>query len=308
MLDRLTAMRVFVAAVTEGSLSRAARALGLSAAMATRHLDQLEARLGARLLHRSTRRLALTETGARYFDDCQRILADVDEADARAASQPLALGGELRMSAPLSFGVRHLAPMLPDFLAAHPALHVEIGFSDDRADLVMGRWDLGLRIGRLDEPGLQARKLADCPLYVCAAPDYLRRNGRPDTVADLSRHACLTYSLSRDVGSATWSFGADGRHRVRIHGPLTANNGDALVQAAIAGQGIVYQPAFIVADALRAGQLISLELDLPTLGTGGIHAVYPAGHASAKIRAMVGYLVGRFAAHRPWELTAQRDA
>jgi DNA-binding transcriptional LysR family regulator len=292
MLDRVTGMQVFVRAASAGSLSAAARHMGLSPAMATKHVDALESRLGVKLFHRTTRRLSLTEAGSNYLEACQRILPEIDEAEANAASQRVEATGLLRMSVPLSFGKLYLAPLLAQFSQRHPAVRVELGLNDSQSDLIDGRWDLGIRIGRLDDSLLQARKLADCAMHVCAAPAYLDRHGVPRRVADLSQHNCLGYSPSRWAGSEYWAFGVNGEVRVPVTGNLTANNGEALLMAALAGQGVIYQPDFIVADAVRRGALTCLPLDQPSYRLDGIYLLYPPErHPPAKVRVMIDYLL-----------------
>ena len=295
MLDRVTGMRVFVRTASAGSLSAIARQLDMSPAMATKHVDALEAHLGVKLLHRTTRRLSLTEAGRDYLEACQRILPEIDEAEASAASQRVEARGLLRMNVPLSFGSRFIAPLLPDFSHRHPALKIELGLTDRVVDLIDGGWDLAIRIGRLSDSPLQARKLGECSEVVCAAPGYLDRRGVPLRVAELAQHNCLGYTLSSWAGGKEWAFGRDGSVRVAINGDLSANNGDALLAAAVAGQGLIYQPSFIVADALQRGELVALQLDHPTYALGGIHAVYPPDRRPpAKVRVMIDYLVEAF--------------
>lgn len=301
MLDRITGMRVFTRAASAGSLSAAARHLGLSPAMATKHVDALEARLGVKLFHRSTRRLSLTAAGSSYLEACLRILPEIDEAEASVASQRVDASGLLRMNVPLSFGTRFIAPLLPEFSRRHPAVKVELGLTDSQVDLIDGSWDMAVRIGRLNDSPLQARRLADCQMRVCASPGYLARHGVPRRVSDLSRHNCLGYSLSAMLGGREWAFGTAAEVRVPIQGNLVANNGAALVAAAVGDQGLIYQPLFIVAAALSRGELVVVELDQPTLGLGGIHVVYPPDRRPpAKVRAMIDYLVEAFSGELPW--------
>lgn len=295
MLDRVTGMRVFVRAITAGSLSAAARQLDMSPAMAGKHIDALETRLGVKLLHRTTRRLSLTEAGSDYLEACQRILPEIDEAEAAAASQRIEARGLLRLNAPLSFGSRFIAPLLPVFSRRHPAVRVELGLTDSQVDPLEDGWDLVIRIGHLTDSPMQARKLGDCPMCVCAAPSYLEQRGIPRRVADLVQHNCLGYSLSSWVGGKEWAFGRDSSVRVPISGDLTANNGDALTAAATGGQGLIYQPLFIVADALERGELVEVQLDQPTCTLGGIHVLYPSDRRPpAKVRVMIDYLVEVF--------------
>lgn len=301
MLDRITGMRVFTSAASAGSLSAAARHLGLSPAMATKHVDALEARLGVKLFHRSTRRLNLTAAGSSYLEACLRILPEIDEAEASVASQRVDASGLLRMNVPLAFGTRFIAPLMPEFSRRHTAVKVELGLTDSQVDLIEGSWDMAVRIGRLTDSPLQARRLADCPMLVCASPGYLARHGVPRRVGDLSRHNCLGYSLSALLSGREWAFGSAAEVRVPIQGNLVANNGAALVAAAVGDQGLIYQPQFIVAAALKRGDLVVVELDQPPLGLGGIHVVYPPDRRPpAKVRAMIDYLVEAFSGELPW--------
>ena len=293
-MDRITSLRVFARAAQVGSLSGAARQLDMSPAMAAKHVDALEARLGVRLLHRSTRKLALTDAGATYLHAVQRILADIDEADAAAASQRTLATGLLRLNAPLAYGVRRIAPLMPEFSRRHPAVTVELGLTDAVVSLVEERWDMAVRVGTLHDDTLQARRLGDCALVLCAAPAYLDAQGVPRSVADLAQHNCLGYTLSSASGPALWAFGPGGGVKQKVRGNLRANNGDALLAAALGGQGLIYEPSFIVGDAVARGELQPLPLDHPPRDLGGIHAVWPAArHAPAKVRAMVDFLVER---------------
>lgn len=299
-MDRITSMRVFVRAASNGSLSAAARQLKMSAAMATKHVNALEARLGVKLFHRTTRRLSLTEAGSNYLDACQRILADIDEAEAAASSQRLRATGLLRMNVPLSFGSRFVAPLIPAFCQRHLEVKVELGLSDAQLDLIAGSWDLAIRIGRLTDSPLQTRQLGDSPMLVCAAPLYLKRRGLPRSVNELAQHNCLSYTLSGTQDHKHWAFGSKGEVRVPINGDLLANNGDALLAAAVAGQGIIYQPHFIVSEALAQGELEVLALDKPTVELGGIHVLYPPDRRPpAKVRVMIDYLAEVFEQLQP---------
>ncbi|WP_022967638.1 LysR family transcriptional regulator [Denitrificimonas caeni] len=295
-MDRITSMRVFVRATGAGSLSAAARHLGMSPAMATKHVNALEARLGVKLFHRTTRRLSLTEAGSDYLEACQRILPEIDEAEAAATSQRIKATGLLRMNVPLSFGTRFIAPLIPEFSHRHPEVKVELGLSDAQLDLIAGSWDLAIRIGRLAASPLQSRRLGDSEMLVCASADYLDQRGVPRQVGDLAQHNCLSYTLSARQDSQHWAFGSQGELRVPVNGDLVANNGDALLAAAVAGQGIIYQPHFIVGEAVDRGELVALELDEPVVELGGIHVLYPPDRRPpAKVRVMIDYLVEAFA-------------
>lgn len=291
MLDRFTGMRVFCEAAALGSLSAAGRALHMSPAMATKHMDALEARLGIKLLQRTTRQLTLTDAGRRYLESCQRILQEVDEAESEILAQRSEVVGRLRMNVPLSYGVRFIAPLLPEFNRLYPQVEVELGLSDARQDLLKEGWDLLIRIGHLADSPLKARRLGDCELMVCASPAYLERYGTPRRISELSDHHCLSYTLSPMQGRGYWCFGREGDIRVPINSSLKANNGDALLAAAIGGQGVIYQPDFIVGEALESGQLVAIALDQPAVDVGGLHVLSPPDRRPpAKVRAMMAFL------------------
>jgi len=288
-------MQVFARVAALGSLSAAARALGMSQTMATKHIAAIEDRLGVRLLHRTTRRITLTEAGRRYLDAAERIIADLEEADAAASADRLEPRGTLRANVPVSFGVREIAPLLPEFTRLHPSLTVDLGLNDRVVDLIEEGWDMAVRIGRLTESTMIMRKLTSCRTVLCAAPAYLAEKGTPRKVSDLKDHNCLGYTLSRTLGSERWSFGTDGAVTVAVNGNLRANNGDALVAAAVAGHGLIYQPTFLVSSDIRAGRLTSLTLDHPTLELPGVFALYPADRRPpAKVRTFIDFLVRRF--------------
>ena len=280
MLDRVTGMRVFVRVAHLGSFTAAASALGLSPSMATRHVDAIEDRLGARLVLRTTRRLTLTDAGERYRGAAERILAELDEAEAEAAEETSEPRGTLRLNAPVSFGVHELVPALADFAGRYPALTVDLGLTDRYVDLVEEGWDLAIRLGTLRDSPLVAKKLAPVGVALAASPDYLKRRGTPQRLADLQHHNCLGYTLSADGRQGAWHFGAAGEIAQPFTGNLNANNGDALVAAALAGQGIILQPTPL----------------------GHVHAVYaPTRHLPAKVRTLIDFLAKRWAGTPPWD-------
>jgi DNA-binding transcriptional LysR family regulator len=305
VLDRVTGMQIFVRVAALGSLSAAARSLGISQTMATKHVGALEERLEVKLLHRTTRRLTLTEAGRRYLESAERILADIEEAEAKASVDRLEVRGTLRINAPVSFGFREVAPLLPDFARLHPSLTIDLGLNDRFVDLVEEGWDVAVRIGRLRNSTMIARKLAPCRIVVCGSPAYLAERGTPQAIAELAHHNCLGYTLSAALGPEEWAFGTDGRIKVPVKGNLRVNNGDALVAAALAGLGLIYEPTFLVGDELRAGRLVALPLDHPPIELPGVFAVYPANrHPPAKVRAFVDFLVQRFGP-TPWDRDLQ---
>lgn len=300
MLDRITSMQVFARVAALGSLSAAARALDMSQTMATKHIAALEDRLGAKLLHRTTRRLTLTEPGRNYLESVERILADIESADAKASLETIEVRGTLRLNAPVSFGIRKIAPVLPELCRQHPDLSIDLGLNDRYVDLIEEGWDLVIRIGGMNDSSMVARRLAACPMVVCAAPSYLEARGRPRRIVDLKEHDCLGYTLSRSIGAGRWSFGKDGRKQVSVSGPLKANNGDALLAAAIAGQGIVYQPHFLVADEIEAGVLVPLKLDHQPVNLDGIFAAYPSDRRPpAKVRTTIDFLAEKLSHSKP---------
>ena len=304
-LDRLTGLEVFAKVAATGSFSAAGRAMGLSQSMVTKHIAALEARLGIKLLHRSTRRLSLTEAGRSYLEASMRVLADLEAADSVVSADRFEPRGLLRLNVPVSFGVRQIAPLLAEFAARHPLITIELGLNDRLVDLAEEGWDLAIRIGNLSDSSLIARRIAPCRIAVCAAPSYLQAHGSPRSVAELARHNCLGYTLSRWTGADRWMFGKRAEIAADVSGNLRANNGDALLVASIAGQGLIYQPTFIVADEICAGRLVAIGLDHPTVEVG-IHAVFlPEHHPAAKVRAFIDFLVERFAPEPPWDHACQ---
>jgi DNA-binding transcriptional LysR family regulator len=305
MLDRLTGLEVFAKVATAGSLSAAGRAMGMSQTMVTKHIAALEARLGVKLFHRTTRRLSITEAGHSYLKASERILADIEAADAAVTADRIEPRGMLRLNVPVAFGARQIAPLLSEFAQRHPLVSVELGLNDRLVDLAEEGWDLAIRIGSLSNSSLIARRIAPCRTVVCAAPSYLATRGRPRTVSSLADHNCLGYTLSSVTGVDRWVFGAKGEAIASVSGNLRANNGEALRTAAIAGQGLAYLPTFIVADDLRAGTLAALDLDQATVEFGGIYAVFmPDRHPAAKVRAFIDFIATRFAPEPPWDRNA----
>lgn len=294
MADRLTGIEVFVRAIALGGLSAAARDLGMSPAMAAKHLNALETRLGVTLVNRTTRRLSLTEAGKAYLAKAEQILADLREAEAEVSARTLAVEGLLRVSAPAAFGVLHLGELIAEFHRLHPAVTIELGLNDRYVDLLEERWDTAIRIGKLADSSLVARKLADVRPNICAAPAYLAARGTPATAADLKDHDCLGYTLSSLTGVSHWGFGANGNIRQPVRGSLHANNGEVLVQAAVAGQGLVYGPRFLTSREVAEGRLVEITLDVPLLELGAIYVItHGARRPAAKTRAWIDFLSRR---------------
>lgn len=293
MPDQIKSMRVFLAVVATRSFSAAGRQLGMSQAMATKHVSALEQMLGAQLLRRTTRFVVATEAGERFAEASRRVIEEFDESTAVTSASQAEPRGLLRMNVPVSFGLRVINPLLGDFAGRHPSLAIDLELNDRRVDLIEGGWDLAVRVGELADSPLVARKLMDCPTRVCAAPSYLARRGTPKTVADLSHHACLGYSLSDVTNAQRWSFGERKGVTVDVTCPFRANNGDAVIAMAKAGHGIAYQPAFLVDDDLRSGALVALDLDHPTSIMHAYAVFARARWQPAKVRAMIDFLVER---------------
>ncbi len=291
-MDKFQQMQAFVAVVDAGSFVKAADALGSSKAAVSRHVGELESRLGVRLLNRTTRRLSLTEEGRVFLDRCRELLADVDDAEAELSSRSGAASGLLRVNAPVTFGVRHLAPLWGEFMAAHPAVTLEVTLADRIVDLVDEGYDLAIRIATLPSSTLVSRRLSTTRMALCASPRYLELRGTPRHPRELAGHSVISYTYwsTRDE----WHFdGPEGRVSVRTRPRLHTNSGDTCLAAALAHQGVILQPTFLVGEHLAAGTLVepmpqyrSIEL--------GVYAVYPTRkHLSPKVRVLIEFLAQR---------------
>lgn len=298
-MDRYREVSAYLAVVEAGSFVRAAEALGLSKAAVSRAVLDLEARVGARLLHRTTRRLSLTEDGRAYYERCRQAIDDLDAADAEVGHNATQVGGLIRANAPHSFGVQHLASRWSGFLDAHPQVRLEVTLSDRLVDLVDEGFDLAIRIARLQDSSLVSRRLADARLVLCATPAYLARRGTPQRVADLAQHEVIAYTYWS--AGDTWQFRGDparggepGEHTVTTRPRLRANSGDTCRAVALAHGGIVLQPDFLVGPDLAAGRLV--EILRPYRGPElGIFAVYPTRRqVAARVRVLIDFLAASF--------------
>jgi DNA-binding transcriptional LysR family regulator len=300
-MDRLTDVAVFVRVVERGSFTLAAEDLELSRAVVSKYLTRLEERLGARLLNRTTRRLALTEAGAALFEASRGAIERIEEAEAAVAQLQSEPRGRLRVSAPMSFGILHLGPALAQFARAYPKVSLDLKLDDRYVNLVEEGIDVAVRIGALTDSSLVARKLASTRAVACAAHEYLAQHGEPESPEDLATHNCLIYSYLSTAN--VWRFTApDGREiPVAVNGTLRINNGIVLAEAAVAGQGILLTPSFYVAPLLRQGRLKRILANY-RLKELGIHAVYPQrDHVPPKVRAFVDFLAQRFGRKPDWE-------
>jgi DNA-binding transcriptional LysR family regulator len=301
-VDRFEAMRVFSQVVEQGGFSKAAEQLGLSATATSRHIAELEAHLQTRLLNRTTRRVSLTESGRAFYERCVQVLADLEEAEQEASRAAVVPRGTIKLTAPVNFGVRHLASAIADFLAEHGEVRFDVSLSDRIVDLVEEGFDLGIRVGTAGAEHLVARKLGETRVVPCASPEYLARRGAPQNPEDLQRHDCFTYEYVTPKNVWRFRDPAGGERAVRVGGRLHSNNGDLLAEAAARGAGIVLEPAFIVGPEVRAGRLVPLLQDYVP-APAPIYALYPSRkHLSAKVRRFVDFLVERFSHAQDWNV------
>lgn len=295
------AMIVFAQVVDSRSFSAAAARLGLSKSAVSKQIAKLEDRLGARLLNRTTRTLSPTDAGQDFYERCIRVAREVEEAERAITHLSAEPRGLLRLNAPASFGREYLAPLVPEMLARWPELRIEALFEDRFVDVVAEGFDLVIRITRLQDSSLVARRIASCRRLLCAAPAYLERHGVPRVPVDLLQHDCILYSYATDQNE--WEFvGPDGRlETVRVDGRLRANSGEVTVAALLAGAGLALSPDFIVGPEIAAGRLVPLLTGYEN-PFGAIYAVWPHNRNLApKVRAVVDFLVERFAAEPIWE-------
>ncbi len=293
----------FVRVVETGSFARAAERMGLSKPVLSRRVARLEEKLGARLLTRTARGAQPTDIGEAYYARASNILSDLEAAQEVVAEAVTQIAGPVRVTAPLSFGVGYLAPALAEFAAAHPKVELDVELEDRNVDLAAGGYDLALRIGKLADSALIARRIAPVRKVVVGSPAYLDAHGRPQRPADLTAHDILLYAHE------TWRFRVGDRwEAVRVAPVMRSNNGDMLLAAAAAGLGLCLLPTFIAAPALEAGTVEPVLADYP-LEEAALHAVMPPGRAAtARVRALVDFLVGRFGPEPSWDpcWTAQR--
>jgi DNA-binding transcriptional LysR family regulator len=303
-MDRFREMASFVAVVDEGSFVGAANAVGLSKAAISRHLNDLEHRLGVRLLHRTTRRLSLTAEGQAFYARCQELIANVDEAESEIASQTGAPAGLLRVNAPLTFGILHLARLWGQFADLYPKVSLDVSLGDRLVDLIDEGYDLAIRITTLTNPQLVSRKLASTRVVLCASPEYLERHGTPTHPGELIRHKAVAYTYM--TGGDEWGFtGPDGPVSVRVNAAIHTNNGDTCRLAALAHQGVILQPTFLIGPDLERGTLIELMPKYRAIEFG-IHAVYPTRKfLPLKVRRLIDFLVDAFRTP-PWSNEIKR--
>ncbi|MEN9419927.1 MAG: HTH-type transcriptional regulator DmlR [Pseudomonadota bacterium] len=292
-MDRFQEMRAFAAVVDAGSFVRAADALDVSKTAVSRLVADLEARLGARLLHRTTRRLSLTPEGEVFHERCRQLLQGLEEAEAELSAHAGDAVGQLRINVPVTFGLLHLAPLWPAFLARHPKVLLDVTLADRVVDLVDEGYDLAVRIARLPASSLVSRQLSSTRLVLCASPEYLRRHGTPAHPSDIAQHAVIGYTLL--ATGDQWEFqGPQGSVHVKVAPRMRTNSGDTCCAAAVAHQGIVLQPTFLVGPHLASGALVEILPAYRSIELG-IYAVYPSRkHLTPKVRVLIDFLVAAF--------------
>ena len=303
-MDRLTSMMVFVRAAELGNFTGAADEFEISPTMVGKHVRALEARLGARLIHRTTRRQQLTDAGRLYYDRCKAVLEEAAAAEASVDALRGVPRGLLRVTASVTYGARKIAPALTEFLSQYPDVQAELVLSDRTVDLIEEGFDAAIRIGNLDDSGLIARPLAPYRMMICASPAYLAAHSTPRRPQDLERHVCLAYWSLQGRWKLTDRNGRE--HPVRVESRLRTNNGDALRQAALAGFGIVMQPQVLLEDDVRCGHLVPL---LPNyrLPSAPVNLVYlPDRRPTLKLQRFIDFMLARF--EKPEPLPSARGA
>ena len=292
-MDKFQEMQSFVAVVDAGSFVRAADVLDTSKAAVSRHVAELEQRLGVRLLNRTTRKLSLTDDGQTFYHRCTEIIAAINDAECELSSRSAEASGLLRISVPVTFGILHLAPLWGVFLSQHPKVTLDVSLSDRTIDLVEDGFDLAIRISQSPHPSLIGRKLASTRMVLCASPEYLQQRGMPARPQDLADHDVISYTYwsSRDE----WKFdGPDGPVTVKTNPRIHANSGDTCRAAALQDQGIILQPSFLIEGDLRSGALKEI---LPAYKSVelGIYAIYASRRQlPLKLRHMIDFLADAF--------------
>jgi len=300
-MDRFEDLQAFVAVVETGSFTAAADRLDSAKSAISRRVSALEERLGAQLLRRTTRRLNLTDTGRSFYERSARILADLDEAESAAAQEHGELRGNLRVALPLSFGTRHMCEPIAEFSRRHPRVDFDLDLNDRRIDLLEEGVDVAVRIGRLADSALIARRLFEARTIVCGSKEYFDQHGVPQAPDELRDHQCLVYGNLADP-SKWLCRDSDGQQiRVEVNPSMTATSGDFLCAAATQGLGIAMQPTFIAGEAIRRGELVPILTDYQW-PVSPAYAVYPpTRHLSYRVREFIDFLVGYFSGTPRWD-------
>lgn len=297
-MGSLTDMEIFARVVTAGSMSAAGREMGLSPAVVSKRIRRLEERLGARLLQRTTRQIALTEEGQGFYERVVAILASIEEAESFVSRRNSKPRGTLRVSAPTSFGRMHIAPHLGLFLSRYPDLNLSLVLSDDFVDIVGEGYDLAIRIAELENSSLIARRLAPNRRVICATQSYLQRYGVPATLDDLTRHNCL-YTMQQEV----WRLeGQEGPISIRVNGNLQTNSSEVVRESLLAGLGIALRSTWDVGPQLNDGSLVAVLPEFSSSDRVAVHAVYPSRRfLPVKVRAFIDYLAELYGSEPYWD-------
>lgn len=297
-LPDLEAWSIFACVVEHRSFTGAASALGLSKPTISKAITRLEKRIGAPLFHRTSRRLALTESGAKLVDHARRILAEGQAAEEAARDESSEPVGLVRLAAPMSYGLSHVGPVIADFLCEYRRISVDMHLSDAKVDLIGEGFDIGLRIASLPDSSLRVRKLRNVKTHIIAAPSYLQSKGTPRHPAELGEHECLRYSLLPTPESWRFTNDAGGEMLVRPHGRLRANNGDAMLHSLRSGHGIAVLPDFIIDADLAAGTVVPIMTDW-AIQPAALHLVTPPGTIRPKrVTVLIEYLTKRLGESR----------
>ncbi len=301
-METLTDIAVFVQVVDSGSFTAAAERLGMSKSVVSKYVTRLEDHLGARLLNRTTRRLSLTEIGRTFYEHSQSGLREIEEAEAEVSRLQGAPRGTLRLNAPMSFGILHIAPAIPDFIARYPELSVEMNLDDRQIDLVEEGFDLGIRIAELPDSSLVARRLAPCKHVVCGAPGYFRRHGIPRNPEELRNHNAITFKYQSSAREWHFISPAGTAVRIPVTGSIQMNNSLALRETLVREAGVSMIPTFIVGADIKEGTLRAVLTDHKTLELS-IYAIYPQHrHLSPKVRAFVDFIADRITDRPYWDI------
>lgn len=293
-MDKFVEMQTFVAVVDAGSFIKAADAMNMSKAAVSRYVLEMEARLGVRLLHRTTRRLSLTAEGQIFYSRAKELLADLEDAENEITEQSDNASGLLRINVPFTFGILHLAPLWGDFKAQYPKIKLDITLADRLVDLVDEGYDMAIRIAKLENSTLVSKRLASTRIILCASPAYLKEHGTPLHPKELASHKIISYSYWSPKDE--WQFeGPQGLEKVKVNPEIYTNNGDTCRAVALAHHGIILQPSFLVGQDIIDGTLVELMPEFTSIELG-IYAVYPTRkHVSAKVRLLIDFLTAQLA-------------
>lgn len=299
-MDQFKQITTFAEVISHGSLSAAARAEGVAPAMIGRRLDALEQRLNVKLLQRTTRKIKLTDEGAAFLENCQRILADLEEAESAVSARSACATGLLKISAPAGFGRQHVAPIIPDFLKSHQDVSITLNLTDRIVDIIGEGVDVAIRIANLSDSNLVGVKLAENRRVVVASPDYLQKYGKPKTLSDLNKHNCLSFST--DSSQRGWTFQEKGRNvLIKVEGSMMCNDGAVLHDWALSGKGLAWRSMWEVEHEIRSGRLVTVLDEYIATGSD-IYAVFAQRrHLPLRIRAFIDFMRNTYSRSEYWQ-------